>query len=74
MDNIHSSNQYGGISKRSTAGALIHLLHKIHIQLDGKQAYAKILLLDFNKAFDHIDHGILLDKLSQNDVHPVLCN
>ena len=64
MDNIHSSNQYEGISKHSTTDALIHLLHKIHIQLDGKQAYARILLLDFSKAFDHTGHGILLSTQS----------
>ena len=67
----HIDSQYGSISGRSTTHALI--LHKVHSQLDGRQAYARILLLDFSKAFHHIDHAILLEKLSKNDIHPVLC-
>ena len=35
-------------------------------------AYARILLIDFRKAFDHIDHNILLDKLTTNGV-PLIC-
>ena len=34
----------------------------------------KICLLDFSKAFDRIDHNILLIKLMTMDVHPVLIN
>ena len=34
--------------------------------------YARILLIDFSKAFDHIDHNILLDKLKTNGV-PQIC-
>ena len=67
---VHSDSQYGAISGRSTTHALIDTLHKVHSQLDGRQAYARILLLDFSKAFDHIDHAILLEKLSKNDIHP----
>ena len=70
---VHSDSQYGAISGRSTTHALIDILHKVHSQLDGRQAYARILLLDFSKAFDHIDHAILFEKLSKNDIHPVLC-
>ena len=68
----HSDTQFGAVQNRSTTHALIELLHKIHCELDGSQAYARILLLDFSKAFDHIDHHILLDKLSKSSVHPIL--
>ena len=34
--------------------------------------YARILLIDFSKVFDHIDHNILLDKLKTNGV-PQIC-
>ncbi len=34
--------------------------------------YARLLLIDFSKTFDHIDHQILLHKLDQNGVHPLI--
>ena len=36
--------------------------------MERKNTYARILLIDFSKAFDHIDHNILLDKLITNGV------
>ena len=48
--------------KHSSTPALIDLTDKIRTILDGKQ-YALRIYLDLKKAFDTVDHGILLSKL-----------
>lgn len=39
---------------------------------DDHHSYARLLLIDFNKAFDYIDHNFLLQKLNINGVHPII--
>ena len=54
--------------------ALVHLLHKWYESTDKAGSALRICLLDFSKAFDRIDHNILLSKLKRMEVHPVLLN
>ena len=68
----HCETQYGGIKDSSTTIALITMLHHVLQRLERKNTYARILLIDFSKAFDHIDHNILLDKRKSNGV-PQMC-
>ena len=63
--------QFSSLKGSSTTMALVYLLHKWYDKLGSS---LRICLLDFSKAFDRIDHNILLNKLQLMDVHPVLVN
>ena len=65
-------SKYLSIVDSSTTLALITILHHVLQRLERKNTYARILLIDFSKAFDHIDHNILLNKLKTNGV-PQIC-
>ena len=60
---ILDDNQYGAIPNSSTTMALISMLHSWSLGTDGNGATLRTLLLDYRKAFDLIDHSILVRKL-----------
>ena len=61
--NILDDNQYGAIPNSSTTMALISMLHSWSLGTDRNGATVRTLLLDYRKAFDFIDHSILVRKL-----------
>ena len=63
-NSLLSDFQFGFRKGRSTSDALICLTEKLYKNLENKDASA-LLLLDFTKAFDTIDHNILLTKLKR---------
>ena len=63
MHDILSHNQYGFRPGHSTELALIDVIDKLCTKLDNKKISVGIFL-DLSKAFDTIDHYILLNKLS----------
>ena len=55
--------QFGFQQKHLTSHALIHLTDKIREQLD-KWNFGCGIFVDFQKAFDTVDHNILIQKLN----------
>ena len=59
---LSNQNQYGFRPGHSTEHAALELVDKITSQMDNNETPINIFL-DLSKAFDTIDHNILLDKL-----------
>jgi len=53
-------NQYGFIPTGSTTAALVHLFHSVTKMLESC-SYVRALLIDFTKAFDIVDHTVLME-------------
>jgi hypothetical protein len=66
--------QYGSLKECSTIFALAQLIHEWLLSSESKQPITRILLLDFKKAFDLVDHNIIVDKIAAIDTPPFLSN
>jgi len=61
-------HQYGSLKGSSTALALVELTHEWIAAMEEPGAVLRILFLDFRKAFDRVDHHILLSKLREQNI------
>lgn len=62
ISEVIDSNQHGFLPRRSTETNLTSFLHKINDAVDiNKQI--DVIFTDFSKAFDRVDHDVLLKKL-----------
>ena len=52
-------NQYGSVPNSCTVHALISMLHNWYKDTDGNDFTVRVVLFDFRKAFDLIDHVFL---------------
>ena len=68
------SYQFGGVKNSSATTALIHLIHPWLAATEIPQTLARSCLIDVSKAFDRINHNILLCKLQTLGVPPLLLN
>ena len=57
------SCQFGCTTGRSTTFALVKLSHFLFNSTDKTDVFCRLLFIDFTKAFDLIDHNILLRKM-----------
>ncbi len=71
---ILDPNQYGAVPKSSTTHALIHMVHVWAKETDGNSATVRTILFDYRKAFDLIDHRILVEKLCVLDLPNCVVN
>ena len=56
------TKQFGGLKGRSTTHALVDMLYHWHAALDNGSS-TRVLFVDYAKAFDHVDHNLVVDKL-----------
>lgn len=68
------TDQFGCIPKSSTTHALINLIHSWTSVTDGKSNDVRAFIMDFKKAFDLIDHNLLMAKLCSYDINPYIIN
>ena len=61
--NILSNSQFGFRAKHSTTHAILHLIDKVTNGMDNSE-HTLGIFLDFSKAFDSLDHNIILFKLN----------
>jgi exonuclease III len=61
-------HQYGSQKECSTILALAQLIHNWLLHLEKPSTIIRILLIDFSKAFDLVDHNILIDKIKKTGV------
>ena len=61
-------NQCGGIPKSSTLLALTSMLHHWSKATDGTGSAVSVILFDYRKAFDFIDHNPLIQKVPDLDI------
>jgi hypothetical protein len=65
-------NQFGSLPGTSTTDALVGMLHEWYSATDKPNNYIRILMLDYSKAFDLINHQILVKKLLDIGLPPHL--
>jgi len=73
MEPAFDLNQFGCRRQRSTTHALVAMTHAWQSALDRGGA-ARALFVDFRKAFDSVNHNLLLRKLYSRNVPHCRCN
>ena len=67
------ADQFAFRPSGSITDALIYILHHVTLLLETNE-YVRCLLVDFCKAFDTVNHFILIEKLQKLDIPPIVIN
>ena len=67
-------HQFGFTPKSCATHAIILVLHSWLAATDGTGFTLKVALLDFRKAFDLVDHNLLITKLANYRIKPSVIN
>jgi hypothetical protein len=70
FDKLSDPNQFGSTNNRSTTHALIKLADLFFKSADSPDTIIRILFVDFAKAFDLVNHNVLLRKFQAYDFPP----
>lgn len=72
INHLIDRRQFGALRGRSTTHALVSLFHHLYSLSEQPDKCVRILLLDFSKAFDRINHQILITKMEKMEIDPIL--
>ena len=64
-------HQYGNVSGSSTCHYLIRLMHNMLSELDKSDKLFSVLMYDFKKGFDLIDHTTVIQRLLDMELRPI---
>ena len=70
--NFCANGQYGFHENMSTQHTIVDIVHSIENNMDNK-LFTCGIFLDFKKAFDTVDHSILMSKLYHNCIRGPAC-
>ena len=71
---IPKNNQYGFRSNPNTTDAIVSMLEDIRVNKQNKANEIKVTFLDLKKAFDTVDHRVLLVKCSDYELKGITLN
>ena len=66
------SHQFGNIKATSTSHYLVDILEFIHSHLDKRDTSVALAFVDFRKAFDLVDHSVVIKKAIDLGLYPDL--
>ena len=70
MDTKIDPNQYGNRKGVATTHYLLRLMDTLHVNADKPGHKSTVVITDFSKAFDLVDHNILMTKFISMGVRP----
>ena len=72
LDDELMKDQFAFRPSGSTTAAIIQMLHFVYLMFDSGCDYVRCLMVDYSKAFDSVNHFVLLDELATIDLPQVI--